>query len=218
MSDAVRETLARIGQVGVMPVISLPDAGAAKPLAAALMRAGLPIAEVSFRTGATLEGIAAMRRSQPEMLVGAGTVLTKAQAREAIQAGARFVVSPGLDPAVVDLCLELGVTVMPGICTASELTMAVNRGLSAVKFFPAEPMGGLKTLKALAGPFADVLFMPTGGVGPQNMGAYLAWKRILAVGGSWMVAGELLCGGRYDAVEHLAREAVTLAHQARHGG
>lgn len=215
MSEHVNQILERVRKVGVMPVISLPEAKDAAPLAAALMCGGLPIAEVSFRTGATLAGIAAMRAEHPDMLVGAGTVLTKAQAREAVQAGAQFVVCPGLDPCLVDLCLELGVPVMPGICTASELTVAVNKGLGAVKFFPAEPMGGLKTLKALAGPFQNVEFMPTGGVGPGNMGTYLAWERILAVGGSWMVAKNLVAEGRFDEVEALAREAVDLAREAR---
>ena len=206
----MNELLRRMGGLGVMPVISLPRAGMAEPLAEALARGGLPAAEIGLRTEAAVEGIARMRKARPDMLVGAGTVLTLDQAQACLDAGARFIVAPGYDDALVDFCLERGVPVIPGICTASELTRAVNKGLAAVKFFPAEAMGGLKTLKALAGPFADVLFMPTGGVNPGNMADYLAWERILTVGGTWLAKKDVLERGDFDEIARLAREAMDI--------
>ncbi len=206
----MNEILRRIGTIGIVPVVSLPDATRARPLAQALVRGNLPVAEVTFRTAAAAEGIALMKQAEPEMLVGAGTVLTTAQVRAALDAGAEFIVAPGFDPQVVDYCLERAVPVMPGVMTASELTQAVLRNLPAVKFFPAEAMGGMKTLKALAGPFPDVLFMATGGVTAANVGSYLSWNRMLAIGGSWMVAKDLLAEERYDDVSALALQAVCI--------
>lgn len=200
--------LERIRKASVAPVVALPSVEQAEPLAEALVAAGLPVAEVTFRTPAAAEGILRMRKAFPDMLVGAGTVLTVDQADRALDAGASFIVAPGFDPVVVDHCLKLGVPVMPGVATASELTRAVLRGLPAVKFFPAESMGGLSTLKSLASPFPPMDFMVTGGLSAANMGAYLAWERILAVGGSWMVGKDLLLAGDYAAVRALAAEAV----------
>lgn len=209
------DLLPRVRKLGVMPVISLPGVEAAEPLAVALCAGGLPAAEIGLRTPAAVEGIARMRRARPDMLVGAGTVLTLEQAQACLDAGAQFIVAPGFDDAVVDFCLERNVPVIPGICTASELTRAVNRGLPAVKFFPAEAMGGLATLKALAGPFADVLFMPTGGVNTANMADYLAWDRILTVGGTWLAKKDVLERGDFDEVARLAREAMDIVARVR---
>jgi 2-dehydro-3-deoxyphosphogluconate aldolase/(4S)-4-hydroxy-2-oxoglutarate aldolase len=206
----MNETLRRIGRHGIVPVISLPDAQCAEPLARALVAGGLPVAEVTFRSAAAAEGIARMKKAEPDMLVGAGTVITVDNAEAALDAGAAFIVAPGFDPAIVDICLSCSVPVMPGVATASELTQAVVRQLPAVKFFPAEAMGGLKTLKALSAPFPNVLFMPTGGVDASNMASYLAWDRILAVGGSWMVAKHLLAAGHYDDICDLTARAVAV--------
>jgi 2-dehydro-3-deoxyphosphogluconate aldolase / (4S)-4-hydroxy-2-oxoglutarate aldolase len=197
-----------IRAVSIVPVVALPDPGHAVPLAEALVDGELPIAEVTFRTPAAAEGIRLMTRQCPDMLVGAGTVLTTAQVDAAMDAGAAFIVAPGFDPVVVDYCLERSIPVMPGVCTASELTQAVLRELPAVKFFPAEAMGGLKTLKSLAAPFRPMDFMVTGGLSMDNMAPYLAWDRILAIGGSWMVKKQLLADRDFDRVRALAAEAV----------
>jgi 2-dehydro-3-deoxyphosphogluconate aldolase/(4S)-4-hydroxy-2-oxoglutarate aldolase len=197
-----------IRAVSIVPVVALPEPGHAVPLAKALVDGELPIAEVTFRTPAAAEGIRLMTRECPDMLVGAGTVLTTAQVDAAMDAGAAFIVAPGFDPVVVDYCLERSIPVMPGVCTASELTQAVLRELPAVKFFPAEAMGGLKTLKSLAAPFRPMDFMVTGGLSMDNMAPYLAWDRILAIGGSWMVKKQLLADRDFDRVRELAAEAV----------
>ena len=207
--------LQRIRTVSLAPVVALPNVDCAEPLAEALMRGGLPVAEITFRTEAAAEGMARIVRSQPDMLVGAGTVLTTTQVDAARQAGARFIVAPGFDPVVVDYCLDLGLLVIPGVCTASELTQAVLRGLTAVKFFPAEAMGGLATAKALSGPFPGVDFLVTGGISQQNMDPYLAWERILAIGGSWMVKKDLLAAGDYVRVAELSAAAVAAVRKVR---
>ena len=207
--------LERLRKAGIAPVVSLPGAEHAAPLAKALMQGGLPVAEITFRTEAAAEGIARVTREQPDMLVGAGTVLTTGQVDTALKAGASFIVAPGFDPVVVDFCLDRGVLVIPGICTASELTQAVLRKLPAVKFFPAEPMGGLTTLKSLVAPFPDMDFLVTGGISPENMVPYLGWKRILAIGGSWMVKKELLLAGDYASVTRLAAEAARMVREHR---
>lgn len=207
--------LKRIHDIGIVPVVALPSVDHAEPLARALMHGGLPVAEVTFRTEAAAAGMAAMARACPDMLVGAGTVLTTQQVDAAMDAGASFIVAPGFDSAVVDYCLERDIPVMPGIATASELTQAVLRGLPAVKFFPAEALGGLRTLKSLAAPFPGVSFMVTGGIAAGNMAPYLAWERILAIGGSWMVKKDLLVAGDYDRISKLAAEAVAAVRSQR---
>lgn len=204
-----------IRSVGIVPVVALPEPNHAVPLAKALVEGGLPIAEVTFRTPAAAEGISLMTRECPDMLVGAGTVLTTDQVDAAMDAGASFIVAPGFDPVVVDYCLERSIPVMPGVCTASELTQAVLRELPAVKFFPAESMGGLKTLKSLAAPFRPMQFMVTGGLSMDNMGPYLAWDRILAIGGSWMVKKQLITDGDFDRIRQLAAEAVRAVRAVR---
>lgn len=209
------EMIQRIRALGIVPVIALPTVEHAGPLADALVRGKLPVAEVTFRTDAAAEGIARMKKAQPDMLIGAGTVLSVSQVDVALDAGAAFIVAPGFDPVVVDYCLGKGVMVMPGVTTASELTQAVIRGISAVKFFPAEAMGGLKTLKALAAPFPSVEFMATGGITQKNMAPYLGWKRIFAIGGSWMVTKDMLLAENYSLITQLASEAVQTVQACR---
>lgn len=200
---------------GVVPVVVLNDAKNAKPLAKALCDGGLPCAEVTFRTDAAEESIKIMSSEYPDMFIGAGTVLSTEQVDRAVAAGAKFIVSPGFDPEVVDYCLEKGIPVFPGIITPSELAMAVKRGLTVVKFFPAEQFGGISTIKALAAPYTTVKFMPTGGVNPKNLEGYLSCDKILACGGSWMVKGALVDAGKFDEIEALVKEAVEMVKEIR---
>jgi len=203
-----------IRAVGIVPVVVLDDAADAQPLAAALAAGGLPIAEVTFRTDAARDAIATMA-ADPRMLVGAGTVLTIEQVDQAAEAGARFVVSPGFSDAVVRHCRDLGIPVFPGVATAGEVQRAFEAGLRTVKFFPAEASGGLPALKAIAGPFAMMRFIPTGGIGADSAGNYLRHPAVVAVGGSWMVARTLVTEGRFDEITRLAAEAVSAAAAAR---
>lgn len=200
---------------GVVPVVVLNDVKDAKPLADALMEGGLPCAEVTFRTKAAEESIRVMTEAYPGMFVGAGTVLTIQQVERAIAAGARFIVSPGFDPEIVDYCIERQIPVFPGCITPSEVTQAVKRGLEVLKFFPAEQFGGVSTIKALAAPFTMVKFMPTGGVNAKNLKEYLSCDKILCCGGSWMVKGDLIESGNFDRIRELTREAVMLVKSIR---
>lgn len=194
----------------VLPVIVIDDAAHASPLADALVRGGLPVAEVTFRTPAAAGAIAAMSK-RGDLLVGAGTVLDVDTVKRALDAGAKFIVSPGFSSKVVSYCVDNRVPVTPGIVTPSEVTMAIDHGLSVVKFFPAEQFGGVKTIKALAAPFTQMKFIPTGGITEKTLPEYLAIKQVLAVGGSWMVSKELLSAGKFDEVEKLTRAAVEIA-------
>ena len=199
---------------GILPVVVLEDAGKAAPLAAALTAGGLRSVEVTFRTDAAAETIRIMSE-QPELLVGAGTVLTPAQVDRAVEAGARFVVSPGFSPRVVAYCQELRLPVFPGAATATEIQFALEAGLDTVKFFPAEQLGGLAMIKALAAPFRSVRFIPTGGVNTGNLSDYLAHPAVLAVGGTWMVAPDLLAAGRWDEVTRRTAAAVAAVPAAQ---
>lgn len=205
----------RFYECAVVPVVVLEDTEDAKPLAEALVRGGLPCAEVTFRTEAAARSIRIMTEAYPEMLVGAGTVLTVAQVDQAVEAGAGFIVSPGFDPEIVDYCIEKGIPVFPGCATPSEAAQAVKRGLKVVKFFPAEQAGGLDMIKAMAAPYTMLRFMPTGGISTKNLAKYLSFKKILCCGGSWMVKGELVRGKEFEKITELAREAVALAAAAR---
>ena len=205
----------KITELGVVPVVVLNDAKDAAPLAQALVEGGLPCAEVTFRTDAAEESIRIMSEKYPEMLVGAGTVLTIEQVDRAVAAGAKFIVSPGFDPEIVDYCLEHEIPVFPGIITPSELAQAVKRGLKVVKFFPAAQFGGVSTIKALAAPYTTVKFMPTGGVSAANLKDFLSYDRIIACGGSWMVKGDLVKAGKFDEIKKLTAEAVALAKEIR---
>ena len=207
--------LEMIQELGVVPVVVLNDAKDARPLAEALCEGGLPCAEVTFRTEAAEESIRSMTKEFPEMLVGAGTVLTVEQADRAIDAGAKFIVSPGFDPEIVDDCLERSIPVFPGCITPSEVAQAVKRGLEVIKFFPAEQFGGIDTIKALAAPYTDIKFMPTGGINAANLEKYLAYDRIVACGGSWMVKADLIRNEEFDIVKKLTAEAVKLVSDIR---
>ncbi len=205
----------KIQELGVVPVVVLNDAKDAAPLAKALCEGGLPCAEVTFRTDAAEESIKLMAKEYPEMFIGAGTVLTTEQVDRAVAAGAKFIVSPGFDPEIVDYCLEKGIPVFPGCITPSEVAQAVKRGLKIVKFFPAEQFGGVATIKALAAPYTGVKFMPTGGVNAKNLESYLSCDKIVACGGSWMVKGDLVKAGEFDKIRELTAEAVALVKQIR---
>lgn len=205
------EILERLRRTRVVPVIVIDDAADAVPLARALLEGGLPCAEVTFRTSAAAEAIRRMAGEVPDMLVGAGTVLTPEQAADAERAGARFVVAPGFGPAVVDHCLERDVPVFPGVCTPTEIEMALARGLRVVKFFPAEAAGGLAFLKAVAAPYGTMEFVPTGGINAANLGAYLAFKPVVACGGSWMAPAEWIRAGDFDRIRAETRAAARAA-------
>ncbi len=204
-----QELLERIGAARLVPVVVLDDAAQAAPLAEALVAGGLPVAEVTFRTAAAVESIAAMS-ARGDMLVGAGTVLTPEQVDAAVDAGASYIVSPGFSEAVVRRCAERGVLALPGTVTATEVQAALAAGLQAVKFFPAQTSGGAPAIKALAGPFGDLKFVPTGGIGPKNLAEYTAIPAVLAVGGSWMVPRDAIAAGDFERVTTLTTEAVAL--------
>ena len=205
----------KIEKLGIVPVVVLNDAKDAAPLAEALIEGDLPCAEVTFRTDAAEESIGIISEKNPEMLVGAGTVLTVDQVNRAVAAGAKFIVSPGFDPEIVDYCIEKEIPVFPGCVTPSEITQAVKRGLKVVKFFPAQQFGGVSTIKAIAGPFTGIKFMPTGGVNADNLESYLSYEKIIACGGSWMVKGDLIKAGKFDEIKTLTAEAVKLAADIR---
>jgi 2-dehydro-3-deoxyphosphogluconate aldolase/(4S)-4-hydroxy-2-oxoglutarate aldolase len=209
------EVSALVQKLGVVPVVVLEDAKDAAPLAKALMEGGLPCAEVTFRTAAAEESIRTMVKEYPDMVVGAGTVLSTEQVDRAVAAGAKFIVSPGFDPEVVDYCIEKGVPVFPGIITPSELAQAVKRNLKVVKFFPAEQFGGVAVIKALAAPYTTVKFMPTGGVNAKNLKDYLSCDKVVACGGSWMVKSDLVKAGDFDKIKELTAEAVKLVKEIR---
>lgn len=205
----------QIQNLAVVPVVVLEDTEDALPLAKALCEGGLPCAEVTFRTDAAEESIKIMTEAFPDMLVGAGTVLTAEQVDQAVKAGAKFIVSPGFDPEIVDCCILKDIPVFPGCITPSEVAQAVKRGLKVIKFFPAEQFGGIAAIKALAAPYTDIKFMPTGGINPKNLENYLSDDKIIACGGSWMVKGNLIKEGRFDEIRILTAEAVKLASGIR---
>lgn len=202
-------------ELGVVPVVVIEDVKDALPLAKALVEGGLPCAEVTFRTEAAAEAIRQMTEAYPEMLVGAGTVLTTAQVNEAVKAGAKFIVSPGFDPEIVDYCLNKDILVLPGCVTPSEVAQGVKRGLKVLKFFPAEQYGGVSTIKAMAAAYVGIKFMPTGGINPKNVKDYLTCDKIFACGGSWMVKGDLIAAGEFDKIKSLTEEAVALVKEVR---
>jgi 2-dehydro-3-deoxyphosphogluconate aldolase/(4S)-4-hydroxy-2-oxoglutarate aldolase len=199
----------------VVPVVEIARVQDAVPLARALLEGGLPCAEITFRTASAAQAIEAIATSVPEIRVGAGTVLDPSQAQAALAAGASFLVAPGFDPAVVEFALAHGVPIVPGVCTPTEVGMALARGLSLLKLFPAEAAGGVGYLKALAAPYGDVRFVPTGGIGPDNLAAYLAIGQVIACGGSWMVKKDLIAAGAFDTIRELAAQARTIADAAR---
>lgn len=202
-------------KIGIVPVVVLNDAKDAYKLGEALMEGGLPCAEVTFRTEAAKEAIKIMSKEYPEMLVGAGTVLTIKQVDEAVENGAKFIVSPGINPKVVEYCVNNDIPITPGTCTPSNVETALEFGIDVVKFFPAEPSGGLNFIKAIAAPYTGVRFMPTGGINEVNVRDYLKYDRIIACGGSWMVKGDLIKAGEFDKIKELTREAANIVKEIR---
>lgn len=216
----MNEIISQFQKLGIIPVVKIDNAKDAVPLAKALCEGGLPVAEVTFRTDAAEEAIRLISEAYPEMLVGAGTVLTTEQVDRAVAAGAKFIVSPGLNPKVVKHCQEKNVPITPGTSSPTDIEMALELGLDVVKFFPAEASGGLAKIKAMAAPYTKVKFMPTGGINAKNLQSYLDFPKIVACGGSWMVSGELINSGNFDEIKRLTREAVNtmLGFEIRHVG
>lgn len=200
--------LQTIQKFGIVPVVQLDEPQQALPLAESLMHAGLGIAEITFRTTQAEQAIHAITKAFPKMLVGAGTVLTTAQVDAAVDAGAQFIVCPGFNPKVVGHCRNIDIPVIPGCSSPSDIERAIEMGLEVVKFFPSEPLGGLKTIRAISAPYPQMKFIPTGGIDQKNMGEYLANPHVLAVGGSFMVKSEWLTSGDYTLIEQTARDAV----------
>jgi 2-dehydro-3-deoxyphosphogluconate aldolase/(4S)-4-hydroxy-2-oxoglutarate aldolase len=206
----VSNILSQIADLRIIPVVILDDAEQAGPLADALVAGGLPTAEVTFRTPAAERAIKILAR-RGDILVGAGTVLDIQTAQRAVDAGAKYIVAPGFSVRLVQYCLERVIPILPGVATPTDLTLAVEHGLSAVKFFPAETLGGVKALKALAAPFTTLKFVPTGGIHAGNLGDYLSLPQTLACGGSWMVAKNLLASADFGQITRLTGEAMTIA-------
>ena len=209
------EALATLSRIGLVPVITIDSPRDAVPLAEALLDGGIGCAEVTFRTPSAGEAIHGISSTCGELLVGAGTVLTVEQAEQATQAGARYVVAPGFDPAVVDWCQAHNVPVIPGVATPTEISMALARGLDLLKFFPAEAMGGVQTLQALSAPFAGVRFIPTGGITAANLPQYLALPNVAACGGSWMAKESMISAGKFTEIARLSRQARAIVRQVR---
>lgn len=204
----MHDILERIGEIGIVPVIKIDDVERAVPLAKALMAGGIPCAEITFRTAEGEEAIRRVAAEKLDILLGAGTVLTVEQVDKAIAAGAKFIVSPGFNPKVVSYCIEKGIPVTPGCANPSDIEMALEHGLEVVKFFPAEQAGGLDYIKAVSAPYPSLKFMPTGGVNAANINKYLAFNKILACGGSWMVPASLINEGDFASITALCRAAV----------
>lgn len=201
--------------VPVVPVVVIEDAAKAVPVARALVAGGLPVIEVTLRTDAALEAIAAIAAEVPDAIVGAGTVLNVTQAEQSVAAGSRFIVSPGLQEAVVSSARDLGVPIYPGVSTATEAQQAWNLGLHVLKFFPAEVAGGVAMLKAFASVFQSLSFMPTGGVSTKNLRDYLALPSVIACGGSWLTPASAIEAGDYERITALASEALQIAGEVR---
>ena len=213
MEGIMKEEFERALALRLIPVVAIHDAGQADPLAEALIAGGLPCAEITFRTEAAADAINKIA-ARGDMIVGAGTVLKVDQAKQAIDCGAGFIVSPGFSPRVVQYCIDNAIPVTPGVGTPTDIQLALEYGLEILKFFPAEAFGGLKTLKAMSAPFQMMKFIPTGGIGPQNVVEYLKHPKVAACGGSWMVKSDLISQGRFDEITRLTREAVELAASA----
>jgi len=215
---ATQSVVERLRKNRLVPVIVIDDVERAVPLARALEEGGLPCAEITFRTPGALAALEKISTECPNVLVGAGTVLTPRQAADAHSAGAKFVVAPGFGAAMVDYCVEHDVPVFPGIATPTELELALSRGLSVMKFFPAESLGGIAYLKAMSAPYGDVAFLPSGGIGLSNMAAYLASPRVVACGGSWMAPADWISAGQFDRVREEVRKSVEAARAVKQEG
>ncbi|MBA7538428.1 hypothetical protein ES705_30703 [subsurface metagenome] len=206
----MNKILEKIGELGIVPVVKIEKAKDALPLGKALIDGDLPIVEITFRTSAAEESIKTLTRELPKLLVGAGTVLTVEQVKKAVSAGAKFIVSPGFNPKVVDYCLENSIPVTPGINNPTQIEMALGRGIEVVKYFPAEASGGLPLLKSMSAPYTGIKFIPTGGINQDNLSSYLSNNKVLACGGSWMVKTDLISSGHFDEITRLTKEAVSI--------
>ncbi len=206
----MNETLKKISGYGLVPVIKIDRADDAVPLCRALMEGGLPVAEITFRTDAAEESIKRVAKAFPDILLGAGTILDVEQAKRAVNAGAAYIISPGFSRKVVEYCVKKDIALTPGAVTPTEIQYLIEYGLDVVKFFPAEQAGGLPMIKALSAPFPQMQFMPTGGINAKNVLDYLAFKKVAACGGSWMVKPELISEGKFDTIRDLVKEAVEL--------
>lgn len=208
----------KIAELKILPVVRLERAEDALPLVRALAGGGIPAAEITFRTACACDAIRAVAAGEPSVLVGAGTVLNARQAGDAVAAGAKFIVSPGLDEELVRFCRKKGVPVFPGCVTATEVQRAVNLGLTTLKFFPAEQAGGLKTIRALSAPFGQVRWMPTGGVNPRNLKEYLSFEKVIACGGSFLTKPRDIAAGNWEGIASLCRETVRLIQSVSAAG
>ena len=209
------DMMLQLKKIGIVPVVVLNDADDALPLGECLMEGGLSCAEVTFRTAAAEESIRKLAKAYPEMIVGAGTVLTTEQADRAIDAGSKFIVSPGFNPKVTEYVLKKGMPMTPGVCTPTEIEAAMSLGLDVLKFFPAEPSGGLKMIKAVCAAYVNLQFMPTGGINAENVRDYLKYDRIVACGGSWMVSGSLIKEDKFEEIKKLVAEAAAIVKEIR---
>ena len=209
------DLLEKLGVLGVVPVVKIERAEDAVALGRALLAGGLPCAEITFRTAAAEDAIRRIASSLPEIIVGAGTVLSVDQADKAVSAGARFIVAPGFNQKVVDWCLQNEIPVTPGVLTPTEIDMALDRGLNILKFFPAEAIGGIAVLKAISAPYGGVKFIPTGGINQNNLADYLALPSVHCCGGSWLVKANLISAGKFDEITKLAREAMSVVRRVR---
>jgi len=205
----MNKVLEKIGELGIVTVVKIEKAEDALPLGRALIDGGLPIAEITFRTSAAEDSIKTLTKELPNLLVGAGTVLTVEQAKKAVSAGAQFIVSPGFNPKVVDYCIENDIPVTPGINNPTQIEMALERGIEVVKFFPAEASGGLPLLESMSAPYSGIKFIPTGGISLNNLTSYLSNKKVHACGGSWMVKPELISSGNFSEITRLTKEAIS---------
>lgn len=208
-------SIEEISACGIIPVVVLNDADVAVPTARALLRGGIDVMEITFRTAAAQASIARVTAEVPEMKVGAGTVVTVQQARDAVAAGAKFLVSPGSDANIIREAAALNTPIVPGVVTPSEIMLGLKLGVKVFKFFPAESYGGLKTIKALSGPFPQIKFIPTGGINQENAGEYFKNPKIQAVGGSWMVSAKMIEAGEFDAIAEKSAAATALFQQIR---
>jgi len=202
--------LKKIEEFGIIPVVKIENEKDAFSLGKALIDGNLPVAEITFRTSSAEESIRVITNEFPEIFIGAGTVITVDQAKRAVYAGAKFIVSPGFNRRVVDYCLENNVTVIPGINDPTGVEMALEKGLKVVKFFPAEASGGIKFLKAISAPYSDIKFFPTGGINLNNLNSYLSLSSVIACGGSWLVKADFISQGKFDEITKLAKGAVNL--------
>jgi 2-dehydro-3-deoxyphosphogluconate aldolase/(4S)-4-hydroxy-2-oxoglutarate aldolase len=216
-SSAHSAVVERFATMRILPVIVIDDPDNAIPLARALNDGGLPCAEITLRTPRALEALRRIASELPEMLIGAGTVLTPAQAAEARAAGARFAIAPGFNAGVVEFCQSVDLPVFPGVCTPTEIEMALGAGLTVLKFFPAEPVGGLAFLKAVAAPYTTTSFIPTGGISQSNLASYLAFPRVVACGGSWLAPNDLIAARQFDRIRDTTRAAVAIANSVTPG-